>query len=201
MFKFFYYLKYNTHPARIETKARQLVMIGSKQAFRMFKSEDVRRLLDFNKVGRTEQDRFFNEMTVTNIVMLMLILDYKIENSDPDERREYLQAVRAEVPKYYVGFLKRIGIPKEFTKIWQKLIDLRYDEYYKDKMEGKRELMGAKGIKHEIATDNRLMIFQTMAFGLYRHLRRGKVSPKDELYKRTQNFLLPVYKGLVKKAG
>lgn len=198
MFKFFYHLKYNTYPARIEVKARQLVMFGSKQAFRMFKGQDVRRLLDFDKVGRTEQDRFFNEMTVTNIVMLMLILDYKIETADPGERREYLKAVREEVPRYYVDFLRRINIPKEYTKIWKKLIDLRYDEYYNDKLEWKRELIK---IGHEIATDNRLMIFQTMAFGLYRHLRRGKVDPKDELFKRAQNFLLPVYKGLVKKIG
>ncbi len=198
MFKFIRFLKYNTHPARIESKCRSLVLLGCNQAMRMFKSEDIRKLLKFDQVGRTEQDRFFNEMTVTNIIMLLLILDKQIIEADDPERKEHLKALREQAPKFFNAFLKRIGIPKKYAKIWQKLVDLRYDEYDRDVIEWRGALMD---VNYEVATEKSFMIFQTMAFGLYHHLRRGKVDPKDELFKRVQGFLLPVYKGLMKKIG
>ncbi|MCK4553565.1 hypothetical protein KAU19_01215 [Candidatus Parcubacteria bacterium] len=198
MFKFIRFLKYNTHPARIESKCRSLVLLGCNQAMRMFKSEDIRKLLKFDQVSRTEQDRFFNEMTVTNIIMLLLILDKQIIETDDPERKEHLKALREQVPKFFNAFLKRIGIPKKYAKIWQKLVDLRYDEYDRDAIEWRGALMD---INYEVATEKSFMIFQTMAFGLYHHLRRGKVDSKDELFKRVQGFLLPVYKGLMKKIG
>ena len=198
MFKFIRFLKYNTHPARIESKCRSLVLLGCNQAMRMFKSDDIRKLLKFDQAGKTEQDRFFNEITITNIIMLLLILDKQIIETDDPEKKMHLKALREDTPKFFNAFLKRIGIPKKYAKIWQKLVDLRYDEYDKGVLEWRGALMNHN---YEIATNKTLMIFQTVAFGLYQHLRRGKVSPKDELYKRIQGFLLPVYKGLMKKIG
>ena len=198
MFKFFYYLKYNTYPARVETKCRSLVLIGSKAAFKMFKSEDVRKLLNFNQVDKIEQDRFFNEMTVTNIIMLMLILDKQITEADPGERREYLKAIREEVPKFYLAFLEKIGIPKKYVNIWEKLVDLRYDEYNEDTLEWRQTFMD---IDHEVAMNKGVLIFQTLSFGLFNHLRRGKVDPEDELYKYVKASLFPVYRRLIRKIG
>lgn len=198
MFKIIRFLKYNTHPARIEAKCRSLVLIGSKAAFRMFKSEDVRKLLNFNQVDKVEQDRFFNEMTVTNIIMLMLIMDKQIAEADPGERREYLKVLREEVPKFYLVFLGKIGIPKKYVNIWKKLVNLRYDEYNRDTLEWRQTFMG---INHEAATNKGVLIFQTLAFGLFNHLRRGKVDPEDELYKYIKASLFPVYKHLIRKIG
>lgn len=198
MFKFFYYLKYNTYPARVEAKCRSLVLLGSKAAFKMFKSEDVRKLLNFNQVNKVEQDRFFNEMAVTNIIMLMLILDKQIAEADPGERKEYLKALREKVPKFYLAFLGKIGIPKKYVNIWKKLIDLRYDEYDKDTLEWRQTFMN---INHEVAMNKGVLIFQTLSFGLFNHLRRGKVDPEDELYKYVKASLFPVYKRLIRKIG
>lgn len=198
MFKFIRFLKYNTHPARIESKCRGLVMLGANEAFRMFKSEDIRKLLDFDKVEQVEQDRFFNEMTVTNVILLMLLLDKQIVEAESGERKEYLKALREETPKFFTAFLASLGIKKEYIKDWDRLIKLRYDEYDHDVLEWRGALMD---VDYDIAKDKTFVIFQTLAFGLYHHLRRGKVEKKDPLYKRVKNFLLPLYIKSAKKIG
>lgn len=174
------------------------MLLGCNAAFKMFKEEDVRKLLVFDQVDKTEQDRFFNEMTVTNIIMLMLILDKQIAETDDQKRKEYLNALREQVPKFFNAFLKRIGIPKKYVGIWKKLVGLRYDEYNKDTLEWRQTFME---INYEVATHKGVMIFQTIAFGLYNHLRRGKVDPEDELYKYIKASVFPIYKKMVKKIG
>ncbi|PIT93758.1 hypothetical protein COU00_02660 [Candidatus Falkowbacteria bacterium CG10_big_fil_rev_8_21_14_0_10_43_11] len=80
MFSFIHPWRYSTHPARVKSKCRKIVFIGSKAAFLLFKDEKVRKFLKFSEVDATEQDRFFNEMVVTNLVMFLLILDEQIRD-------------------------------------------------------------------------------------------------------------------------
>ena len=198
MFKFFYKLKYNTHPERIKGKSEELVGFASRQAFSMFRNVEFRDSLDFAHSEKVEQDRFFNEMVVTNIVMVMLLLDQEVAASDPGERRDYLKEVREEMPRYYIRYLKKIGVEDKFAHIWKKLLDLRYNEYTEDTPEWRQAFMA---VDRGLASDNHVAIFQTLAFGLYRHLRRGKVEKEDPLFKKIQGFQVFTFKETRKRIG
>jgi len=50
----------------------------------------------------------------------------------------------------------------------------------------------------EHALDNRVMLFQAIALGLYSHLKRGKIKKNDPFYKYLQFYLLGVYKKYLK---
>ena len=196
MFNFFKSVKYSVHPARIEGRAGHLVNFGNAKAFQLFKEEDVRAWLDFDKQDQVEQDRFFNEMVVTNIVMLMLILDDKIAVLDPGLKRDHFKDLRKEVPKTYAKTLRRHGVAEEHCSIWNKLIEMRYDEYSNAKLEW-RSIIAEHN--QQLGYDNRVALFQALAFGLYEHLKRGKVKKDDPLYKRLQNFLVLVYREFGKR--
>ena len=191
MLKFFYYLKYNDHPARIRLKSKELVGFSCEQGFDFFKHEKFRKALDFKNQKQAEQDRLFNELIVTNIVMILILLDQKIAASDPDSRRDYLRALRSQVPSHYYGFLKKIGIPADFVETWRQLTDLRHDEYARDMLDWRQVLMKKDS---KLGEDNTLAIFQALAFGLFRHLRRGQTEKDDPFYREIEEYLLPVFK-------
>ncbi len=196
MFSFIREWRYSTHPARIESKCRRIVFIGSKAAFLLFKDEEVRQFLKFNEVDETEQDRFFNEMVVTNLVMFLLVLDEQIIEAESSGRKEYLRVLRENIPPFYYSYLKELGIAAGYVEMWEKLVKLRYDEYDRDRFAWRRAFMD---IDYEAATNKQVMIFQTVAFGLYDHLRRGHASQGDPLFKRIQHSLFPIYKEFMDK--
>lgn len=202
--EFYRHLKYSAHPSKLEYKCRKLVMGGANQALYIFNDNDVRRLLDFDKVDTEEQNRFFNEFVVTNIVLLMLILDYKVADASDELRKEYLKALKEYAPKYYVGMLSRMGIEKQYVDLWNKLIEMRYDEYEDEMLEWRREIMNEENAPEalqKIASEKALLIFQAVSFGLYRHLRRSKTDPKDRLYLRIQDYLSPIFREILIKSG
>jgi hypothetical protein len=184
----------------MESKARKAVLFGANQALRFFQDDRFRELINFAKHDEEEQNRFFNELTVTNLILLMLLVDQSIKEVSNEDKKEYLKALREAVPKYFKTFIGRIGIPKEFATIWNKLIDLRYDEYVNETNEVRAAFLGQKNKElQEYAMDYRLMIFQSIALGLYSHLMRGKIKPGDSLYKYIQPYLLGVYEGYLKR--
>jgi hypothetical protein len=191
MFKFLEKLKYNAHPVRIEGKSRQLVNFSCGEGFDFFKSSKFKQAIAFDKETQVEQDRFFNELVVTNIVMAIMLIEQEIGGSDPGDRRNYLNSLKDKLLEYYYAYLRRIGVPNEHVETWQKLTDLRHDEYAEDVFEWRKVLMKKDA---GLVEDNMLSIFQTLAFGLFRHLRRGETDKEDVLYKEIQSYLMPVFK-------
>jgi hypothetical protein len=192
--------RYNTHPAKMEHRSREVVLFGGERALEYFNDAEFRRLILFEKHSEEEQNRFFNELTVANLVLLMLLIDQCIQETSEEDRREYLQALRAAVPEYYKGFLHRIKVPEKLAALWEKLIALRYDEYSKDMLEFRRRFFEEPDEKiNELVMDNRVMIFQTVIFGLYSHLMRGKIRKRDPLYLNLQKYLVQIHKGFIKR--
>src|SRR3989338_3894595 len=171
---FIYFWQYNTHPARMEAKSRRLVIFGSNRALAIFQDKDFRRLSNFSQIGEGEQNRIFNELTVTNLILLMLILDQLAQEAEGQERKGYLLALRQAAPEYFRGFIKRINIPKDLAEIWSQLIDLRYDQYCRDFLDWRGAALNDEKLA-DFGSDNRLMIFRTAVFGLYQHLTPGQV--------------------------
>ncbi len=192
--------KYNTHPAKMEHRSRKAVLFGSEGALWFFNDLEFRRLIKFEKRSEEEKNRFFNELTVTNLVLLMLLIEQRVQETSEEDHKEYLKALRLAVPEFYKGFLRRIKIPEHLASIWDKLIELRYNEYSRDMLEFRRRFFEEQNeLAHEIASDNRAMIFQTVVLGLYNHLMRGKIKKGDPLYLFLQKYLIGVHKGLIKR--
>lgn len=197
---FFRFLKYNIVPERIEMKAKKIAMTGANEAFRFFKDEKFRELIKFVDLMEEEQNRIFNELTVTNLVLTILLLEQIAREEENTDRKKYLQAIRETLPEYFINFLKGLGIDARFVEIWRKLIDLRYDEYAKDMVRFRGEMLAQNEKDLSVfINDNSLMIFQTMVFGLYDHLTRSRIKKADPLYLYLQPYFLKVYKGIVKK--
>lgn len=116
----------------MESRARTAALFGSERALGCFRDAEFRRLFRFEKQSEEEQNRIFNELTVTNLVLLTFLIDQRIQETNEEDHKEYLAALRAAVPEYYKQFLRRIGIQGNLASIWDKLIDLRYDEYSTD---------------------------------------------------------------------
>lgn len=194
------FLKYNTHPARIEMKSRKLVLLGANKAFELFKDQQFRSLIKFDKMIEDEQNRVFNELVVTNLILLMLLLDRFALEADRGDKKEYLTVLRKAVPEYFNSFIGTLGIPEKFVNIWKKLVDLRYDEYINSTHEIRGEFLQHDDAEiRDHAMDFKLMIFQSIAIGLYDHIMRGKIYPKSPIYKYLQPYLFKVYTGYLQK--
>ena len=195
---FIYYWKYNTHPERIEFQSRKLVLYGAKQAFELFKDEKFRQLVKFTEIGEEEQNRIFNELMVTNLMFFMFLLEQILKEINDEKKKLYYASLREGVPEYFRRYIRTIGIPEEFASIWDKLIDLRYDEYSKDIIDVRSEFLKGDEELSELAKHNVAMIFQSLALGLYHHIVRGKIVEDDPLYKYIQPYLMIIYKGYLK---
>lgn len=195
---FIYFWKYNTLPERMEAKSRKLVLFGANRALAIFRDKEFRALAKFNQISEGEQNRIFNELTVTNLILLMLTLDQLAREAEGRERKEYLLALRQAAPQYFREFIRRINIPKNLAEIWSQLVDLRYNQYGRDFIGWRGAALNDEKLA-DLGSDNRLMIFQATVFGLYEHLTRGKIKKADPLYRFLQSYLVFVYKTYLKK--
>jgi hypothetical protein len=198
--KFIRFWKYNTHPARMEYKARKIVLFGAGRAFDLFRDKEFRRLLNFDQKDIEEQNRIFNELVVTNLTFLMLLLDQLIQEAEEIDEKQYLEALRKAVPAYFKGFLRRIGISKHYLSLWNKLIEMRYTEQSEEVLRARAAFLNHPDPEmKEYALDKLLMIFQAVVFCLYDHLVRGKIKVGDPIYKYLQPYLVQVHKGYLKR--
>lgn len=199
-FEFLKFLKYNTHPSRMELKSRNINMFGAKKSFEMFKDPKFRELVRFSDIDQVEQDRIFNELVVTNLIMAILLLEQSVREANDSDKKEYFRALKDSLPKYFIEYLTRLGIAGEFTEIWNKLIELRHDEYIQEVNEFRKEFLNSGDEEISgLALEKNVLIFQALAFGLYRHVVRGKVIKDDPLYKYIQPYLVGVHKGILKR--
>ena len=200
--QFLRFWKYNTNPQHIELKTRRLVQFGNARAFKLFKDDKFRKIINFSNLERIEQDRIFNELIVSNIVMLMIVLDQLIiEASGQDDKKEFFKALRQSVPDYQPNFLKSLGIEDEHIKIWRKLIDLRYDEY-QDRVRILREFY-LKSDDDELAefiADNKIIaVLETFSIGTCDHILRGRLEKDHPLLKFIKPYFVFVIKGFMKR--
>ena len=66
--------------------------------------------------------------------MILLILeapDLRI----PREFRDYLLTLKEKIPQAHLDHLRKLGLEGEHLQGWEKLMDLRYGEYAKDRHE------------------------------------------------------------------
>jgi len=173
--------------------ASKLVEAAAHHAFGLFREKEFRRLADFDALSQVEHDRIFNELLVSNLVLIMHVLEAP-DLRVPSEVRDHLINVKEAVPKAHMDSLQALGLEPEHLRDWEKLLSLRCDEYAKDRHEVRAAAMQLEAAGKTLDLDDlskiqMLVPVQTVAIGCHRHVCRGKTEGRDELFKLTLRSL------------
>jgi hypothetical protein len=170
---------------------------AASSAFHLFRDKQFKKLAGFNRLSQTEQDRIFNELVVANLVLIMLVFeapDLRVAG----EYRDYLTGVKKRIPQAYVQNLRDLGIEEKYLQDWEKLIDMRYEEYAKDRHDVRAAAMELESKERSLNTDTLskiqlLVPVEAAAIGCHYHICRGETAGKDELFKLTLHSLFEFY--------
>jgi hypothetical protein len=170
-----------------DTTAAALAQAAASAGFHLFKDKRFRKLAGFDRLSQTEQDRIFNELVVANLVLFMLVFEAH-DLRVADEQRGYLAGVTKRIPQAYVQNLKGLGIEAKYLQDWQKLIDMRYEEYARDRHDVRAAAMELESKERSLNMDTLskiqvLVPVQAVAIGCHHHICRGKTAGKDDLFK------------------
>jgi len=178
-----------------ETTAAGLVQAGAHQAFQLFRDKEFRRLANFDILSQGEQDRIFNELVVSYVVLIMLEApDLRV----PPEFRNYLLALKEKIPAAHLDYLKGLGVEAEHLQGWGKLVDMRHAEYAKDRHEVRAAAMELESAEKPLDLDDlskiqMLVPVQAVAIGCHDHVCRGQTQGRDDLFKLTLRALSRFY--------
>jgi len=180
-----------------DATAAALAQAAASAAYHFFKDKGFRKLAGFDRLSQTEQDRIFNELVVANLVLFMLVFEAP-DLRVADEQRGYLTGVTKRIPQAYVKNLKELGIEAKYLKDWKKLIDMRYEEYARDRHDVRAAAMELESKERTLNMDSLskiqiLVPVQTVAIGCHDHICRGKTAGKDDLFKLILQSLTQFY--------
>lgn len=151
--------------------AAQLVDKASRTGFRMFRDARFRECIAFDTLEPMEQDRMFNELIASNLVLLMLMLDTFV-NVSGNEHREYIRVLNSQIPESFTQLLGDMGIAREHIQTWLQLLNLRRDEYEQTRIDYRDKFP-------ELGEGNPWI--QVVAIGCLSHIRRGEAIKEDPL--------------------
>jgi hypothetical protein len=180
-----------------DATAAGLVQMAAHQAFQLFRDKEFRRLVSFDILSQVEQDRIFNELVISYVVLIILVLEAP-DLRVPSEFRDYLLALKEKIPRAHVNYLKSLGVEAEHLQNWEKLMDLRYEEYAKDRHEVRAAAMQLESSEKALDLDDlskiqMLVPVQTVAIGCHIHVCRGESQGRDDLFKLTLKSLSKFY--------
>jgi hypothetical protein len=180
-----------------DATAAGLVQVAAHQAFQLFQDKEFRRLVSFDILSQVEQDRIFNELVVSYVVLIILVLEAP-DLRVPTEFRDYLLALKEKISKAHLDYLRTLGVEAEHLQGWEKLVDLRYEEYAKDRHEVRAAAMQIESAEKALDLDDlskiqMLVPVQAVAIGCHHHICRGETKGRDDLFKLTLRSLSRFY--------
>jgi hypothetical protein len=180
-----------------DATAAGLVQMAAHQAFQLFRDKEFRRLVSFDILSQIEQDRIFNELVISYVVLIILVLEAP-DLRVPSEFRDYLLALKEKIPRAHVNYLRSLGVEAEHLQNWEKLMDLRYEEYAKDRHEVRAAAMQLESSEkaldlNDLSKIQMLVPVQTVAIGCHTHVCRGESQGRDDLFKLTLKSLSKIY--------
>lgn len=189
--------EFETFEEMADTTAVRLDQSASGHAFRLYSSRKFRRLVNFEQQSQVEQDRIFNELVVAFVVMTMLLLEAP-DLRVPDEFKEYLALLHGRISKAHIDCLRNLGVQDEYLDDWEKLIDLRYQEYAKDRHDVRVAAMELKAADDELELKDLqkiqlLVPVQSTAIGCHHHVCKDETVGRDDLFKMTLGSLSEFY--------
>ncbi|HBR79356.1 MAG: hypothetical protein UR66_C0007G0008 [Candidatus Moranbacteria bacterium GW2011_GWE1_35_17] len=120
-----------------EKEAGFLVQMVCESAFTVFRDGQFRKLIDFEKRDQEDQNRIFNELEVTGLILLLFLIDDSVQFVNI-KRKKFWSEVRDMVSETFLNWMGSMGIEDQFLDIWKNLIDERENEY-KERIEILRE--------------------------------------------------------------
>jgi len=197
----FFFQKFFSKYLKPEEEGEFLVRLVSESAFCVFSDEQFRRMINFEKRKQVEQDRIFNELVVTGLVLLLMMISDFLPDVDP-ERKQFWQDIKEGIPALFAGWLKGVGVEEKFAALWEKLIHLRWDEYKKEQAATRRIFFGAAlgNIQNEAFKDAAVRV-ETTTVGSLLHITRGKAKPDDPLRKHLRAWLSALNHKLETRVG
>lgn len=177
--------------------ATALIQAAAGAAFELFRDHKFRRLAKFDQLSQVEQDRIFNELMVSFLVLTMLLLEAPDLNVDR-ETRQFLKAVHQATAPAHIAHLRSLGLGEPHLKDWQTLLSLRFDEYARDRLDVRAAAMELRSAEKKLDLDELsniqlLVPVQTVAIGCHHHVCRGETAGRDELFKVTLKSLSQFY--------
>jgi hypothetical protein len=177
--------------------AAALAQAAAGSAFQLFRDTQFRKSAGFDQVSQTEQDRIFNELVAGCLVLIMLVIEAP-DLRVAQEFRGYLSELSKKIPQAHLDRLKSLGVETRHLRDWKKLINLRYDEYARDRHEVRAAAMQIESSEKALDLDDlskiqMLVPVQTVAIGCHHHICRGKTEGRDELFKLTLKSLSRFY--------
>ncbi len=177
--------------------AEKIVEITSQAGFNYWEDKEFRGMVDFESLTQTEQDRMFNELMVSALILAMMKLDEIVGNPDlARERKIVFSLVRDALPNGYLDTLRGFGIERKYIRIWKKLLDMRKKEYFEDLTLAKSETIAAAEFKDHPEFKEAWARIETIGICTLQHIRRGRTDPKDKLWRSLRFFLLSLEKNL-----
>ncbi len=173
----------------------------SGSAFSVFSDEQFRRMINFKKRKQIEQDRIFNELVVTGLILLLMMINDFLPDVDP-ERKQFWQDIKEGIPSLFVNWLRGAGVGDKFAAIWKKLIYLRWDEYKTEQIATRRMFLGGVfgNIQNEAFKDATVRV-ETATVGSLLHITRGKAKSNDPLRKHLRAWLSALNHKLETRVG
>lgn len=148
-----------------------------KWGYTTYWNKDFLRLAEVDALTQTEKDRIFNELIVTPEILIMAACQiWKKEE------------IGNQIAKTHMDFMKGLGIEKHYRKLWEKLVNMRYQEYQQDKNDARMAMIEFDSRdKDVLASDieeiNTTLPPFTIAVLCHKHILRGKTKGKDLLFK------------------
>ena len=133
------------------------------------------------KLGQEEQDRIFNELVISGLVLALLFYDTVLEN--PNSNIEFFSELKIEMFSAYSSILVELGAKKDDADLFKKVILMRLKECQKDYEENKAELPSKKTLAWPLI----------VAIGCYDHVTRGEGHPADHAFKITAKWLSDLF--------
>lgn len=177
--------------------AEKLVEITSHSSFSHWREPEFRRMISFDSISQTEQDRIFNELIVSALILAMMKLDDIVSDQNlAMEKKIVLSKVRDAVPEGYVNTLRGLGVERKFLRLWKKLLEIRKVEYFKDLTLAKNETVAAEEFREHPEVKPAWARIETIAIDSLHHIRRGKTNVKDPLWRDLRFWLVSLEKDL-----
>ncbi len=113
----------------------------AKQAFNLFNNKDFRQLNNFERIDQVEQDRVFNEIVVSGIVLAILIFEKLNDKSQNKKYNQFYLEMQMELESSYGNWLRDLGSQEEHASLFKDLIKMRLKEYQKNYHKFQKEVL------------------------------------------------------------
>lgn len=155
--------------------AEDVTDLVAKASFFLFKDKAFRRSIDgFDAMEQVEQDRIFNEIVVSGLVLAILMYQTFADTAQNEEKKSYFLELATEMESRYGNNLRELKVDEGLAALWKDLIRMRRDEYKKDFSNHKEQFGSFMQI-------NPWPI--VVAIGGSDHISRGKAEPEGELFR------------------